>query len=62
MNNRVFDPNYIALLNLRCDKKYTQADLEKDAGTAGSIVGLVFGCIYGFAIVGRKGVTKQFIQ
>lgn len=51
VNNKIFDPIFLASMNSTCGKNYTQTDLEKEAGTAASIIGLVFGFIYGFALV-----------
>jgi hypothetical protein len=50
VDHRPVDPNYISLMNLGCGKNYVQSDLEKEAGTAASIIGIIFGFIYGFAL------------
>ena len=60
VNNRSFDASYLSLMNNRCGKNYEQADLEKEAGTAASIVGIVFGFVYGFVLVSTDTFQSYF--
>lgn len=62
MNNRSFDATYLSLMNNRCGKNYDQGDLEKEAGTAASIIGIVFGFIYGFALVSTDKFQSYFSE
>lgn len=48
MNRGVWPKLGVYLMNFACNKQWTQDDITKITGTGASIIGIVFGFIYGF--------------
>lgn len=57
---RTVNPDYITRMNAGCSKNYLQIDLEKEAGTAGSIIGLIFGFVYGLQLSGSGMMQNSY--